>query len=348
MLRLFGWVIALLIVARIALWSVSDALITIPEGQMHSLYINNEALVHLRPAQSPKVIVAGSSRLGVVAGEVLAPHLPGVAADEVANYSLAGNTFWRTLAFFRRQPQVLENAEHVVIDLLPQQLYISPIFNEDDELFLRLATFEERFRVTGLVKRGKAYADAVFPVWSERHSVSGWLFGLRQIPRGVTERYEASVAALGETADWRARLLEDDIGAAEAVRMDGYAPPPMVSRVQVMAIHELLDVLPERCRLHLVWMPVREDYTSWLRDDVDGRTSLTVFRELIEELDDARVNVVWHGDASAEGLTGDDYMDIVHFTESGRDKACALLAADILKGEGGDGEHGEAAEELGE
>lgn len=333
MLRIVLVVGVALAVARGALYAAGDALITVPESQIHDLYVNNEALLHLNTSKPPKIILIGTSRLGVVNGECLAPYVGGIEADDVMNYSLAANTPWRTLTFFRRNPDVLAETDHVVIDLLPFQLSVSPMFDEEDELFLRLATVQERMRVREPALRAKAMADLVFPMWSERHTVSGWKFGLAQLPRSREERFTAAIEAMKQANLVRARqadTLEMEPGAATA---EGYTPPTVVSQVQVEALRELAELLPADCTLHLVWLPVRDDFAAWLEDDAEARERLRAFRALIERAGAARVRVQWHEDANALGYVESDFMDVVHYTDAGRDKVCALLAADLRGGQ---------------
>jgi hypothetical protein len=323
--------LGLSVAARAAIYLASEAFFLIPENDFDKLYLINEAAHRLSEGPRPKVVVMGTSRLGILPGDRLGKEL-GVEPEEVANYSLAGNSFWRTLAFFRRNPEVLEEARVVVLDLLPYQLYVGRLFTEEDELFLRLATLEERSRVRSPLLRAKAFADLAFPVWSERHNPEGWRRGLRLATVEPLERYRLFLEAASQSAasvDLRREVQEME-AATDPRRGAGYAPPPRVSEVQVEALRELADLLPDDCRLLLAWLPVRQDFAAALRSDPVMGASYRTFKEFLGEFRHPRARLIWLDNAEGEYLPSEAFTDVVHYTPDGIDTVCDLIA-DALK-----------------
>lgn len=311
--------------ARVAFLVWPDAFLTIPESETLQLYLFNEARFRTGQTPSPRVLIMGTSRLGILPPERIAPAA-GCAETEVANYALAGNSFWRTLVFFRRNPELLAHARVIILDLLPFQLYQSRIFSENDEVFLRMSTLDERQRVREAGNRTIALADLVFPVWSERHLPGGWLTGVMQLPLAPEQRYHAFMQSAAAVRGYQEALEHGgDAGKTEKA-MRGYAPEPKVSNVQVRALEDLLQMIPEQCTLYLVWLPVRADFTAMLEEDAQAKASYDAFRAFIKTVHAPRVRVEWCDPAATPEFTGGDFTDIVHYSEQGIVKTAALLS----------------------
>ncbi len=217
----------------------------------------------------------------------------------------------------------------MVIDLLPYQLFRGPLFTEEDELFLRLATVEERRLVESPVKRLKAFADLVYPAWSERHNPSEWLVGLRMLPMTPEERYGAFRDAIsrGSDAIGLRRDLHEAPAAATPELGRGYAPPPEVSAVQARSFEALRARLPEGCTLVLAWLPVRPDFARALVEDPEMGSSYRTFKAFVEEVEGPNVVKLWLDNREGEHFGEEDFTDVVHFSPSGSEKVTRLLGS---------------------
>ncbi len=318
------WVVVLV---RLGLWWGSEAFFLIPENDFDKLYLMNETHYRLGEQPSPGLIVMGTSRLGILQPERLAAQA-GIASSEVANYSLAGNGFWRSLAFFRRNPEILRHARVVVIDLLPYQLYRGKLFTEEDELFLRLATLDERLTIERPVGKAKALADLLVPAWSERHNPDGWRQGLALLSATPEERYRRFRAAVERSAplDLRQEAHEAPVAANPELGR-GYAPTPEVSLVQLKALRDLRELMPGDCLLLLPWLPVREDFAAALATDAEMKASYETFRAIMTAVKLPGVRVDWWDNSGGRLMPQSDFTDVVHYTEQGAAKVDEFLAA---------------------
>lgn len=323
--------VVMVVVVRLGVWWGSEAFFLIPENDFDKLYLMNETRYRLGEQRSPGVVVMGTSRLGILQPERLAAQT-GVDPSEVANYSLAGNGFWRSLAFFRRNPAILERAKVVVIDLLPYQLYRGKLFTEEDELFLRLATLDERLTVERPLTRVKALADLVVPAWSERHNPDGWRQGLTLLSLTPEERCHRFREAVERSAplDLRHEAHEAPVAATPELGR-GYAPAPAISAVQLKALNDLRALIPRDCLLLLSWLPVREDFVAALTSDREMKASYETFRAVMTALSLDGVYVDWLDNAGGRLMPRSDFTDVVHFTEEGAAKVDGFLAEALAR-----------------
>ncbi|NUM56471.1 MAG: hypothetical protein HUU46_22800 [Candidatus Hydrogenedentes bacterium] len=319
--------LALLVAARIVLFLISDALFFAPESHAHKSYLVNEIAYRQSGHAHPKVIVMGTSRLGSLPLRHFAEQL-GINESEVANYSLAGNNFWRVLAFFRRNPEILADAECVVIDLLPYQLYIGPMFNEDDSLFLRLATLDERLAVRSPSSRAIALADLAFPAWSERRTAPAWIWAASFVPLTEEQRYRKFSEAAGKsttTFDLRPDVQSSGIDEHVWTGSD-YAPPPYFSEVQVAAMHDLATMMPPNCQLVLAWLPVERNFARALDDDASLSKSYERFKGRIEQLGKANTRLIWWESMRELETLEHSFVDAVHYSPEAMNCVTTALA----------------------
>lgn len=326
------WVaLAIVAAARVALLAQPDAFLTVAELGAQQQYMAVEALHRLSDNPSPEVIIAGTSRLGALPPSCIAEAM-GIPARQVANYSCAGNTFWRVLAFLRRNPDAAANLNVLVFDVLPFQLHRGPIVSESDPLFLALATDEERARIETPGDQLIAWSDRILPYRSERRRIIGWWERFSRLAGDERAAYEAYRAAprFGTAPDPPGARLEFQKTAKETMR--ALAPQTRIAEMQVEALAELRALLPERTRLVLVWLPVRDDFRDYLETPEHGFAGLKSKLKSIEP----GADLIWVDRAADWDMTGDDFTDIVHYTESGLEKTCdhlgdavrALAAAD--------------------
>ncbi|MCL4694566.1 MAG: hypothetical protein KJ060_18905 [Candidatus Hydrogenedentes bacterium] len=311
--------LAIFVAARLALLTEPDAFLTVAELESQHQYMTVEALHRLSDNPTPRVIVAGTSRFGALPTDCMAEHL-GCAPEEIANYSRAGNTFWRVLAFFRRNPSAMENLDLLIIDLLPFQLYRGPIFGESDPLFISLTTREERARIASTATRAEAWVDDAIPYMTQRRRVMGWWDAFTRLAQGGTAPYLAfheTPLPAGQPDPW----LERHDADLTSEMMNAYAPGTDQSAVQVGALAELRALLPERARIALVWPPVREDFLENLSHPGRGYYEMKTFLEN----NAPGCEVIWIESPSEWSLTEDDFVDVVHFTPGGFEKVCTHM-----------------------
>ncbi|MBI4557227.1 MAG: hypothetical protein HY706_06560 [Candidatus Hydrogenedentes bacterium] len=317
--------LGLCLMVRILVAFNKDRLATLPADTAHYLYMGNEARYRVAEQRSPKILVLGTSRLAALNAGAFAGML-GWEPGEVGNYSMIGNTFWRSRLFLRRNPEAWSEARVVWLDLVPYQLYVCPTFTEADDVFLAMSTWRERGSVRDPGKRWLALADGFYPAWSGRHTVDAWSVGVQQLFLSEPERYHSFHEAV-QDRHLRFRGLGPPlrpVAGWESVR--GYVPDPVMSRVEANALAELISGLPANCTLLLTWLPVRSDFAEMLDKDPRARDGYRHFKENILRMARPRALVVWFEDQASLGFADEDFTDPVHFTETGMAKLCQSLA----------------------
>ena len=328
--RAGGLALLICVLARAALLLKPDALRAVPESELQQLYTFNELRYRTGEQPHPKVLVMGTSRLGILPAQRIAAAA-GCAEGDVANYSLAGNTFWRTLAFFRRNPDILRDAKVVIFDLLPFQLYEGSLNTGDDEVLLRLATWKERLMLPGWDRRALAVADYAFPAWSERHSVAGWQIGLRMARLDAERRATAFTQAAAAAQRYQAVLAKGAANKEGAQALQQYVPEPKVSPLELAALHELGTLLPRGCVLLYAWLPVRGDFAAAVQQDSAEKQSYEIFRDAVERAKGPGVALVW-ADNTRLNMNNTDFTDLVHYTTNGIEKVCGALEGPLKAG----------------
>lgn len=325
--RAAGLAVALFALARLALYLGSEVFLFVPESNAQRLYLNNEASYRISGNPRPEVLIMGTSRLGILPHTELSGEL-GLKRDKLANFSLAGNSFWRTLTLLRRNPELLADAKTIVIDLLPFELYVSKLASEDDNLFLRLAIFEERMLVHDPVDRARALADVATAAWSDTHNPSAWLWGASFLALSEPDRNRRylDAAKRKETPFDLRPDVSSLVGAGGQMHGRGYAPRPVVSDVQVHSLYALSELLPRDCVLVLIWLPVRPDFAEALRHDPEMRESFQVFQETLESIQLPNVRTVWPKSIEEEAFASDQFRDVVHYSPEGIRRVSTVLA----------------------
>ncbi len=312
--------LAILAVTRLALLTRPDAFLTVAELGSQEQYVGVEANHRLAANPAPRVIIAGTSRLSGLPMDCLATEL-GIPEDALANYSRAGNTFWRVLAFLRRNPDALENLELLVLDVLPFQYYQGPLFAETDPLFLALATVEERMRVKKTSDQLLVWSDTLYPWVSERRRIIGWWDGFSRLAGTPEAAYEAYFSTPRRNQVVIGTRVRRSAERTKAYMMRSYAPGDQPSSIQTGALEELQALLPENTRLVLTWLPVREDFQQHLQAPEHG------YAMLHEGLQShaPHAELIWAPQGAQWGMGEDDFTDVVHFSESGFQKVCHAL-----------------------
>lgn len=270
----------------------------------------------------PRVLLAGSSRVLSMKEKHHALAL-GLPRSAVVHASKLGNGWWDTLTLLRRNPQLLEELELLVMDVYPAQERISERFTENDLLFLRQARVPERWRVRDPADRAVAFVDLALPIWSERLRVTEWLLVLRSL----AAREPLEIPPVPEML--RLRDLLGEVTPEERVRLqvEFLFPDTPRSEVEIFALRELADLLPDRAHLLLVWLPFRKDFRRIVSEDDGMRRTGESFRATLEGFDHPQVETVWIEDQEEIGLVDREYLpDGAHFTPPGNAKVLRALA----------------------
>lgn len=274
-----------------------------------------------RGAAHPRVLLAGSSRVLSMKERHHALAL-GLPPSAVVHASKLGNGFWDTLTLLRRNPHLVDELELLVMDVYPAQERISERFSENDLLFLRHARVLERWRVSDPADRAVAFADLALPIWSERLRLTEWLLVLRSL----TSREPPPIPVAPELL--RLQELLGEVTPEERVRLQAefLFPDTPRSEVELLALRELANLLPERARLLLVWLPFRNDFRRIVSEDEGMRRVGDEFRASLEGFDHPKVETVWIDDQQEIGLADRDYIaDGAHFTPPGNAKVLRAL-----------------------
>ncbi len=309
--------LAILVVARLGLLTQPDAFLTVTELGSQDQYVGIEAHHRLAANPSPNVIIAGTSRLSGLPMDCLATEL-GVPEKAIANYSRAGNTFWRVLALLRRNPDALQNLDLLVMDVLPFQYYQGPLFAETNPLFLALATVEERTRVEKAGDQLLVWSDTVYPWVSERRRIIGWWDRFSRLAGTPEAAYEAYLTTPRPNAVVHGARVGRSAERTKAYMMRCYAPGDRPSPIQAAALKDLQALLPEDTRLVLTWLPVREDFRQHLQAPEHGFVMLQA--DLQSRVPQAEM--IWATQAAQWELGESDFTDVVHFSETGFQKVC--------------------------
>jgi len=315
--------VAVCVIVRCALSLRPDAFQAVPESELQQLYTFNELRYRTGEQPHPKVLVMGTSRLGILpAGRIAAAA--GCDEHDVANYSLAGNTFWRTVVFFRRNPVILRDARVVIFDLLPFQLFEGSLNTGDDEVLLRLGSLQDRLEVPGWGRKALGIADLAFPAWSARHTVAGWQMGLRMAMLEPKDRAAAFTQAASAAQRYQATLAKGQAHNEGAQALRQYVPSPRISPLEENALRELKAMIPQDCTLYLAWLPVRSDFSRAVHDDPAAKASYDTFQGVMRSNAGLGAVVVWADNAQARFDEG-DFTDLVHYSQSGIEKVCDEL-----------------------
>lgn len=317
---------AVLGLARILLALRPETALHVSQNESYTNYRAREMRARYGGEPSPAVLILGTSRLELESFGGLADRL-GIEREQVANYSQAGNSFWLNHLLLRRNPGLLENTRVVIIDVLPYQLFQNlNVFPESDECFLRYATWEERLRAVRPSSRWIGLADPVLGLWSEPREPLYWVKGAIE---SFDSREELSRRLRDEVSrsEWRKRLRVHEL--PRDWLQDGlqrlYFPDGPLIENQLRALRDLPDLLPDRCALVYLMLPLSDEFRSEFVRDQRSRNQLMELETLVRENAGLRAVIEWRLDQTESGLVDEDYLDGVHFTASGFNKVTAIL-----------------------
>lgn len=317
---------AVLGVTRVLLAVRPETVLHVSQNESYTNYRAREMRSRYGGEPAPTVLILGTSRLELESFGELADRL-NIARERVANYSQAGNSFWLNHLLLRRNPGLLENAKVVMIDALPYQLFQNlNVFPESDECFLRYATWDERLRAVRPSSRLIGLADPVFGLWSEPREPLYWAMGAIESfdsPEERSRRLREEVSR----SEWRKRLQVHEV-PREWLR-DGlkrlYFPDGPLIENQLCALRGLPELLPERCTLVYLMLPLSDEFRSEVMRDERSRNQLVELERLVRDNAGPRAVVEWRLNQTESGFVDEDYLDGVHFTASGFNKVTAIL-----------------------
>ncbi len=328
-----GWLaLGLFLVVRILLEMRPVHVLNYSEDDGYTAFTERELRVRLGGQVHPKVVVLGTSRLDTAPFTELPAKL-GIKRDEFINLSQAGNTFWMNAAFLRRNPGLLRDARVVIMDLLPYQIrHHVWIFPENDEMFLKFSTLGERLRVSDPEKRIAALTDWVLLTGSETRQPRGWRQGLAYSIRPPEEFEEALRLRVTHTQlEARKQGERREIEKLQLYLSTLYFPGTPVAANQFTALNSLAGLVPEDCRIIFVMFPISEQLLGYFLEDEARSAAFSEFKELVGRMERPNVSVLWDLEPSSNAFDGEDYLDGIHFTATGFEKAEEALAEAVRK-----------------
>jgi len=272
---------------------------------------------------SPRMLIAGSSRLipqdhVAVAKEAL------LSPDQVLNVSSPGATFFYVDTFLKRHPEVTKDLQLLVIDVMPSQIMFGNHFKESAAFFLRNASAAQRIRVREFDNRVKAIMDLCLPTWSRSQTPHGWAKGIRRIDMDAGEVKEDILSrSRFEMPRWRKMMAMMDRvrkkeGAAQNRTRIMLYPKPDISRNQMDALHNIINRVPDDCRIALVWLPLVAESQSKINIGPNTSASQKALTTFLESIVDSKLHVYRYLHSNELGLGESHYtLDGVHFTPDG-------------------------------
>ncbi len=317
---------------RIIFFLIPDPLYPLASDSFQSVEMDSESRFRSH-AYRPRVLFMGTSRLMGVSSAQVARQL-GLSSDVCSNLSREGVNFFRIHSFLKRNPEVLENLEILVVDIVPAQLYSTVWSDESGVGFLRYGSFAEKIRSRGIHGKMLVIADTIVSFRSNRYAPHEWRIGL-------FGTYDEKLAFNNYQRLAWAREVMGGLGKLDmhdimTLVLGDEFPNPIPFPAQGYALREILDRLPAHTEVLLVRWPYRDDARAIIESTDELRESDRSYRDYAETIAKERQNVTveWYDRASDMGLKFKDYNgDGAHFSRSGLLKAANEIAS-IIKREG--------------
>jgi hypothetical protein len=288
-------------------------------------YLSKESL-------SPKILIMGSSRLVGTEVEILSSQT-GLPLEKVHNLSTPGATFFFIESFLRRHPKTVEELELLVIDILPYQVMRTSNFQESDPYFLRYATLDQRFNAESTTDCILATSDFAIPAWSRSQPPSAWMSGFRRsnmdlpaLEADISRRPRQDFPNWGKLIALMAEARKTENGA-QKLNAGIFFSTANVARNQVDALSKILDLVPENCRVALVWLPLSASTLEIIEDSPQMIESRDTFNAIIDALNHPKLKVYRYETPEQIGINNSDYTnDGIHFKPKGRRKITRTIA----------------------
>jgi hypothetical protein len=308
-----------------------DLLEQVPAESLDSGTIKAEA--HLKQSvREPRVLVVGSSltEAGLVP-EHLASEL-GMSTSEVGEYAIGGGTPWDILVFFRRNPELLQSVQLVVMDIGPWQMD-EHVWDFIRNRFLWHATLRERWQATGW-RKAAPLADWFWPVLTQRRELRSWVLGIQALARPSPQLEEPE-----ENLYWSA--FASAKGRQTASNHPDFAPVAAAQGLTRMSwsapmeqrLRELLRILHDHeVPLLLHQSPRHPDYFAWIDQHPEAKEKYQDYVRFAHSLAGPTIRVqIWEKPKEV-GLKTEDFLDYGHLGRPGAEIYTRALGK-LIKGE---------------
>lgn len=280
---------------------------------------------------APRLMVFGTSRLVPIVAEDLASACT-LNPNEVLNMSRPGNDYFYIAAFVRKHPELFENLEMLIIDIMPFQIMISPNFPEQGAYFLRHSTAKLRFKVKDWPKRLEALSDLVVPAWSRSQTPFFWKTGYErqstpedEILMSIHDRPESELPTHKNLLAELAKAIES--GNLHEATANLFFFNTEISDIQIASLHALRKSLPENCEIVLVSLPVNQKVTDFIRTSTSLTEGTEALAHVMEDLEEPAFHQRWFETPEDLGLDDTSYTnDEIHFSYSGSKIITQVLA----------------------
>jgi hypothetical protein len=248
----------------------------------------------------------------------------------VLNLSRPVNTFFSIHTFIKRNPDVLNRCELIVIDVLPVQLHKNKYFTQESAMFFRYAALEEKLLINDLPTRLFALGDTLFPFHSLRFKINEWRIG-------SLYSHDQILAYNRELLADSVYSITNDLGRLTPSErtyktLNSQFPQENFLDVQAHSLYTIFDALPTNANILLIRPPFRADIERIIKDNRQFRESNQRMKALIDSIDRQNVHTFWMDSPQAYNLTNDDYdHDGTHLSKAGLKKISNILSAFIQK-----------------
>jgi len=292
----------------------------------------SEAEYFTSEAQRPKLLIAGSSRLRPQESSAVAKEA-GLASDEVLNVSSPGATFFFVNSLLRRYPEMTKELKLIVIDVLPMQLMHGNNFDESSTYFLRYASISQKMNAEKLEDKARAFFDSIIPTWSRSQTLNAWGKGGARLTMNVDElQTDILDRNMADIPAWRNMMrlfanLEKKGKGVEWLNRSMYFPKPDVARNQKEALQNIIDIVPDDCRVALLWLPLIPSGQEKIDAHPRMSESQASFLEFLDTMTDPKLTVHYHRNPGELGIEEVDYSgDGIHYFEAGNAKVTRKIA----------------------
>jgi len=320
--------VIILIIVRIVLLLNPDPLypLAITEYDVYTLTWEH---LHRKNMNEPRILLIGSSRTQSMPIAQFTRNLD-IKKEDVSNLSRPLNTFFSIHTFIKRNPDILNHCDLIIIDVLPVQLHKNKYFTQNSAMFFRYAALNEKLLINDLPTRVFAVADTVFPFHSMRFKINEWRIGLRYT-------HEQVLAYNRELLMNAVSNIRKDLGQLTQFELTQRAlnsefPKEDFLEVQARSLYAVFDAVSDEANIILIRPPFRADIEHIIQDDPQFRESEKRLKLFVDSIDRENVHTLWMDSPEAYNLTDDDYNDDgTHLSKAGLLKISNILSGFIKK-----------------
>ena len=328
--RSFCGALVILIIVRVILLFNPDPLYPLA-ATAHERYSTTWEQLYRKSTKEPKVLITGSSRLRLMPIPQFRGNL-NLESEDVLNLSRPRNSFVGIHTFIKRNPDILNRCDLIIIDLLPVQLYNKKFFTQEGAAFFRYATLDQKFAINNTSIRSLALADAVFPFHSLRFTIDQWRIGLFHThEQKLSYNREVLTRAVTKLANGLANLTELEL---KYLTLKIQFPQPHFLSVQANALYKIFNAVSDDAKVLLLRPPYRADIEHLIQTDPQLRESNELLESFIKSINHENAQIFWMDSPQQYGLTDEDYNnDGAHLSKTGLKKLTSILSAFIKENE---------------